>query len=45
MLSEGQTGFILLLLLGIALVTIGIQGNLGVTIAILFSPQEVQTVG
>jgi uncharacterized membrane protein len=37
-MSKGQSGFLLLFLLAIALITIGAQGNLGVTFAVLFCP-------
>lgn len=36
-----QSAWLLLLFLGLFFVIIGIQGNLGVTIAILFSPDKV----
>ncbi len=40
-MTEGQTGWIFLLLLSLFLVIIGIQGNLGVSFAILFCPKYV----
>lgn len=39
---QEQTGWILLLIIGIMLMIIGIQGNLGVLFAILFCPAYVE---
>lgn len=40
-MSGGQEGWILLFLLGIFLIVIGVQGNLGCTLCIIFSPADV----
>jgi hypothetical protein len=40
-MSSGQKGFIFLLFMAIAMIIIGIQGNLGVFFAILFCPKYV----
>jgi hypothetical protein len=40
-MTEGQTGWLFLLLLSIFFIIIGIQGNLGVSFAILFCPKYV----
>jgi hypothetical protein len=40
-MSSGQQGWLLLMMLSLFLIVIGIQGNLGVTVAILFTPTYV----
>lgn len=40
-MNKGQAGWLLLLLFGLMLIVLGIQGNLGVLIAIIFSPGKV----
>ena len=40
-MNSGQIGWLLLFMLSIFLIVIGFQGNLGTTIAILFSPTQV----
>lgn len=40
-MSQGQTGWLLLLLLAIVMIIIGFQGSLGVVFAILFCPSYV----
>lgn len=40
-MTKGQSGFFFLFALALFLMIIGVQGNLGVTVAILFSPQYV----
>jgi hypothetical protein len=40
-MTEGQKGFFFLFLLAIFLIVIGIQGNLGLSFAILFCPAYV----
>jgi hypothetical protein len=40
-MSNGQKGFLFLLFMAIAMIVIGIQGNLGVFFAILFCPKYV----
>lgn len=42
-MTNGQTGWLLLVLFAWMMILIGVQGNLGVTIAILFCPSEVST--
>lgn len=44
-MTSGQAGWLLLLLLSFFLIIIGIQGNLGTTIAILFAPKHVSIAG
>lgn len=41
-MTREQGGFLLLFILADLLIVMGIQGNLGVLIAILFSPSHVQ---
>lgn len=41
-MSKDQTGWIVLFALALMLIVIGFQGNLGVLIAILFSPTHVE---
>lgn len=41
-MSRDQTGWIFMFMLGIILMVIGFQGNLGVLVAILFSPTHVE---
>ena len=41
-MSSDQTGWILMFMLGIILIILGFQGNLGVLVAILFSPTHVE---
>lgn len=41
-MNSGQAGWLLLLLFALMLITVGIQGNLGVIFAILFCPNYVQ---
>jgi hypothetical protein len=40
-MSKGQSGFVFLFGLALFLIIIGIQGNLGLTFAILFCPAYV----
>jgi hypothetical protein len=40
-MSQGQTGWLLLLLLAIVMIVIGFQGSLGTLFAILFCPRYV----
>jgi len=40
-MTKGQNGFFFLFLLSLFLMIIGVQGNLGVSFAILFSPSYV----
>lgn len=40
-MSSGQAGWLILFLLSLFLIIIGFQGNLGTTIAIVFSPTQV----
>lgn len=42
MMTKGQNGFIFLFCLALFLMVVGVQGNLGVTVAILFCPQYVE---
>ena len=42
-MTQGQTGWLFLLILSICLFIIGMQGSLGVFIAIIFSPSAVTT--
>jgi hypothetical protein len=41
-MNKQQSGWLLLFMLALFLIIIGFQGNLGTTIAILFSPTQVQ---
>lgn len=41
MISSGQRGWILLMMIALMLIIIGAQGNLGMTVAILFCPKYV----
>jgi hypothetical protein len=41
-MGKEQVSYILLFLLALFLIIIGFQGNLGTTIAILFTPSNVQ---
>ncbi len=43
MMTQGQTGWLFLLIASICIFCIGMQGSLGVFIAILFSPSAVTT--
>lgn len=40
-MSSGQIAYIFMLMFALFLIIIGFQGNLGVTIGILFTPQDV----
>jgi hypothetical protein len=40
-MSSGQQGWLFLMMLALFLIVIGIQGNLGVTFAVLFTPAYV----
>jgi hypothetical protein len=40
-MSSGQSGWLLLLILALMMITIGIQGNLGTLVAVLFSPANI----
>jgi hypothetical protein len=40
-MSSGQGGWIFLFVLSLMFIIIGVQGNLGVTFAILFVPEKV----
>lgn len=40
-MSNGQIGWIILLVFAIMLIVIGVQGNVGITTAILFCPKYV----
>jgi hypothetical protein len=40
-MSSGQSGWLFLFVLSIIFIVIGVQGNLGVTFAILFVPEKV----
>lgn len=40
-MNNGQVGWLILFILSLCLIVIGIQGNLGVTFAILFCPTYV----
>jgi hypothetical protein len=42
MLSEGQRGWVLLMMLALMLIIIGFQGGLGKTVAILFCPKYIE---
>jgi hypothetical protein len=40
-MGKEQAGYILLILLGLFLTIVGIQGNVGTVVAILFTPDQV----
>ena len=40
-MNKGQAGWLLLLIIALMLIVIGVQGNLGVVVAIVFCPSRV----
>lgn len=41
-MNKGQAGWLFLLLFALMLIVLGVQGNLGVLVAIIFCPAKVE---